>query len=243
MGEQCVHLQVTGGQTRVNGLPVDGLKTPRPRTMAVVSLVTTGPVPADKFGPSYGSSPWAGDLAELIVYDQALSALEVREVEDYLLAKYAIGSKVTAPLISPPGGVVDGTQTVSIATLTPGAQVRYTLDGSEPTLLSAEYTEPLQVEATVTVKAKAFREGSAESETATAGFTLRTEAVPLLSGLQLWWRADAGVPSGLGDYWADQSGSGNHGYQVNGAAVARLVPNVVNALPAMRFDGVSVLLN
>ena len=48
---------VSGGQTRVNGLAVDGLKTPRPRTMAVVSLVTTAAVSADKFGPSSGSAP------------------------------------------------------------------------------------------------------------------------------------------------------------------------------------------
>jgi hypothetical protein len=81
---------VTGGQTRVNGVPVDGLKTPRPRSMAVVSLVTTGAVSADKFGASSGSSPWSGDLAELIVYDRALSAAEVTQVEDYLNARYRL---------------------------------------------------------------------------------------------------------------------------------------------------------
>ena len=73
---------VSGGQTRVNGLPVDGLKAPRPRTMAVVSLVTTAAVSADKFGPSSGSAAWSGDLAELIVYDQALSAADLTHFEN-----------------------------------------------------------------------------------------------------------------------------------------------------------------
>ena len=45
------------------------------------------------------------------------------------------------------------------------------------------------------------------------------------------------MPSGVGEYWADQSGQGNHGTQTNGVSMARLVPNVANGLPAMRFDG------
>ncbi len=50
-------------------------------------------------------------------------------------------------------------------------------------------------------------------------------------------RADAGVPSGTGAYWADQSGAGNHGYQTSGAKTAVLVANAVNGLPVLRFDG------
>ena len=94
------------------------------------------------------------------------------------------------------------------------------------------------VSSTLTVKAKAWKDGLAASATAVAGFTREAEATPkLVAGLRLWWRADAGVPSGEGDYWADQSGQGNHGTQTNGAAVPRLVPNVANGLPVMRFDG------
>ena len=81
--------------------------------------------------------------------------------------------------------------------------------------------------------------GLVDSATAVVGFTRREDAVPLgVPNLQLWWRADAGVPSGAGDHWEDQSGQGNHGRQPFGGATAVLVPNVVNGLPALRFDGV-----
>ena len=91
---------------------------------------------------------------------------------------------------------------------------------------------------TLTVKAKAWRDGLAESATAVAGFTREAEATPKAGG-----GPAAVVASGRGgaerggDYWADQSGQGNHGTQTNGVAMARLVPNVANGLPAMRFDG------
>lgn len=51
---------------------------------------------------------------------------------------------------------------VQLSSPTPGAQVRYTLDGSEPTVQSAVYTEQLQLAQSTTVKARAFgHEGEA----------------------------------------------------------------------------------
>jgi PA14 domain-containing protein len=94
------------------------------------------------------------------------------------------------------------------------------------------------VTATTTLKAKAFRAGLAASATMTAGFTSDTDYSPSrVSGLQLWWRADAGVPTGFGDLWLDQSGTGNHGSVTYGPSVPRLVPNGLAALPYMHFDG------
>ena len=93
------------GLTSVNGVAVPGTTTPRPTSLSVVSVVTTGNVPAQKFGEANSSQPWLGDLAELIVYDRALTAAERKGVEDYLLAKYGIGEQVTTPSISPAGGV------------------------------------------------------------------------------------------------------------------------------------------
>jgi hypothetical protein len=230
--------QVKQGQTRVNGVPVDGTATPRPRQMSVVSLVTTGNATADRFGEAYYSVPWWGDLAELIVYDRALDPGERKAVEDYLLAKYATTGQVTTPVVSPPGGVFSGSVDVMVSTGTPGAEIRYTLDGTEPTLSSDVYVSPIPIGRTTTLKAKAFRADLVESATATAGFTQDADATPLRPGLVLWWRADAGVPGEAGDYWEDQSGQGNHGYQPSGAKAPRLFPNAVNGLPVMRFDGV-----
>jgi hypothetical protein len=229
---------VAGGQTWLNGLPVNGQATPRPTAMSVVSLVTTGNTSADRFGFGNGQAFWWGDLAELIVYDRPLGAEERRRVEEYLLNKYRIGAPVQAPSVSPNGGVFTAPLSVSLETSTPGAEIRYTTDGSEPSASSAPYGGPFLVEATTTVKAKAFVVGSGESATTTVGFISNADGHPgTFSGLRLWWRADAGVPTGQGDLWQDQSGQGNHGGQTWSGATPALVPNVVNGLPAIRFDG------
>ena len=234
---------VRNGRTQLNGIPVDGTVTLRPRQMSVLSWVTAGGgQTADRFAGSASTSPWRGDLAELIVYDRALGADEVKQIEDYLLWKYGIGGQVTSPKIEPAGGLFDASQEVRISTQTPGAQIHYTVDGTEPTPVSPVYVDPLQLTSTTTVKAKAFVGGYADSATTTAGFIQRAQATPLSTpalqaNLKLWWRADAGVPSGTGAYWEDQSGQGNHGYQTSGAATAVLVPDAVNGLPVLRFDG------
>ncbi len=55
--------------------------------------------------------------------------------------------------------------TVALATATAGAEIRYTLDGSEPTELSLLYEKPLELDRTMPVKAKAFKEGFRSSNT------------------------------------------------------------------------------
>lgn len=49
-----------------------------------------------------------------------------------------------------------GTARVSMTTQTPGAKIHYTLDGSEPTMNSAAYVEPITLNSTSTVKARAI---------------------------------------------------------------------------------------
>jgi hypothetical protein len=81
---------VRNGQTFLNGLPVNGTTTNRPRQISVISLVTTGDTSADRFGTAPGGSyaPWWGDLAELIVYDRPLTTDERAAVEGYLRTRY-----------------------------------------------------------------------------------------------------------------------------------------------------------
>jgi len=237
-GDCCAAASVTGGQTWLNGVPIEGRTTPRPNQMSVVSLVTLGGMSADRFGSGTSQTPWWGDLAELVIYDRALPAEERAAVEAYLQVKYRVGPVVHAPIASPNGGVFTGSASVSLETRTPGAEIRYTLDGSEPTETSAAYAGPIAISETTTLKARAFIAGGLTSDTTTAGFTSDADSHPgKLAGLRLWWRADAGVPTGHGDLWQDQSGLGNHGAQPLGAAVPTLVRDAVNGLPAMRFDG------
>ena len=56
---------------------------------------------------------------------------------------------------------------VALATTTSGAEIRYTLDGSDPTETSALYAAPVPVDRSLTLKAKGFKLGAAPSRTLT----------------------------------------------------------------------------
>ncbi len=82
--------------------------------------------------------------------------------------------QVATPTITPPGGAFPGPVSVSMATTTTGATIRYTFDGSEPTSTSITYTTPFETAAsgTTVIKARAFLPGFTDSSIATATFTV-----------------------------------------------------------------------
>src|SRR5262249_1672736 len=83
---------VRDGQTRLDGAPVDGLATDRPLDLSVLPLVTTGNTVADSFSRDRNNGlSWWGDLAELVIFDRALTSIELQEVEAYLAGRYGIG--------------------------------------------------------------------------------------------------------------------------------------------------------
>ena len=65
----------------------------------------------------------------------------------------------------------DGTEAGNAATTAP-AEIRYTLDGSEPTRESPRYAGPIELERSATIRARAFGEGGAESRAAEASYRL-----------------------------------------------------------------------
>jgi hypothetical protein len=84
------------------------------------------------------------------------------------------GSAVAAPTFTPVAGTYSSTQTVTINTPTsPSAAIYYTTDGTTPTTSSTEYSGPITVSATQTVKAIATVTGySAPSAVGSAAYTL-----------------------------------------------------------------------
>ncbi|MEM6795016.1 MAG: PQQ-dependent sugar dehydrogenase [Acidobacteriota bacterium] len=81
-------------------------------------------------------------------------------------------STVATPAIAPPGGQFYGPVTVSLETATPGAAIRYTLDGSEPALASPLYTGAFSLDQTATVRARAFAAPLLPSPIAEASFQI-----------------------------------------------------------------------
>lgn len=97
-------------------------------------------------------------------------------------ASYVITGTVPRPTFSPLGGAYLDPVTVSLHTITTGAQIRYTTDGLEPSTASALYSAPLQISSTCTLKAKAFLDAWLPSDTAMAVYTIgENVAVPTFS--------------------------------------------------------------
>lgn len=86
---------------------------------------------------------------------------------------------VASPVFSPEGGIVEEGTTVTISCPTEGATIYYTVDGTEPTVSSTQYSQPVTVNADMTIKAIAAKEGMVTSSVATAAYTIGT---PIVSG-------------------------------------------------------------
>jgi formylglycine-generating enzyme required for sulfatase activity len=71
---------------------------------------------------------------------------------------------VPTPVISPAGGTYTESQTVTISCSLTGSEIRYTLDGTDPTQSSTLYQEPFSLSEPTTVKARAFYDGYNESK-------------------------------------------------------------------------------
>ncbi len=67
---------------------------------------------------------------------------------------------VAPPVISLDNGMFSSTQTTTITHADPSVDIRYEIDGSEPTINSPLYTSALTVDATQSLKAKAFKSGN-----------------------------------------------------------------------------------
>ncbi|MCX7819232.1 MAG: chitobiase/beta-hexosaminidase C-terminal domain-containing protein [Kiritimatiellae bacterium] len=84
---------------------------------------------------------------------------------------------VATPTIQPAGGTFRAPVEVRLSCTTPGATIRYTLDGSPPTLTSPT-NQPFILHQNTVVSARAFRDDWTPSAIATATFHVNTNAPP-----------------------------------------------------------------
>ena len=80
--------------------------------------------------------------------------------------------KVASPTFSPAGGTYAAAQTVTLATATAGAVIKYTTDGSTPTAASPTYAGPITVASTTSVKAIAIKAGMADSDLVSTAYKI-----------------------------------------------------------------------
>jgi hypothetical protein len=200
------------------------------------------------------------EIAELMIFNTALSGTNLTNVQNYLLAKYGIALVSEAPIPAPTaaitspasGGTIAApanlTVTVSAAAsaVTAVANVQLYVNGSligavasAPYQFTVRITSPGEVVLTAIVTDNLGATNISGSVTLTATGAAAPSS-PVTSGLQLWLKADAGVStnsSGTVTNWADQSGNGNDAAQDDSTNAPLLVTNEVNGKPVLRFEG------
>jgi hypothetical protein len=86
-------------------------------------------------------------------------------------AQHDSSEKLSEPTFSIRSGLYTNTVSVELSANSPSAVVRYTLDGTEPTSASTEYSSPIKIAESTLLKAKVFGPGSSTSATATEAYT------------------------------------------------------------------------
>ena len=79
----------------------------------------------------------------------------------------SVVDQVSAPTFSPDGGTYTETQSVTLSCATEGTTIYYTTNGDNPTTNSTQYSEPISITETTTLKAIASN-GTATSSVASA---------------------------------------------------------------------------
>lgn len=91
-------------------------------------------------------------------------------VEPENLLKPLGEEKPFMPFIKSAGPMFRGQAGIELGCISEEAEIHYTLNGTEPRITSEKYTQPFEIYRTSRVRAKAFRNGTIESETAAADF-------------------------------------------------------------------------
>ena len=91
---------------------------------------------------------------------------------------------VNAPVLTPAGGTFNLPQSVALSTLTPGATIRYTTNGVDPTATDPALAPGalLTLDQITTLKARAFRTGLAPSAVTTAVYTFEAATPSIAPG-------------------------------------------------------------
>jgi uncharacterized repeat protein (TIGR03803 family) len=138
---------IKGGATAssyLNGA-LQGIGTMPTMLQTVVSPLTVG-------NQDYPYYAFNGQIAEILVYNRALTDAERGQIETTLGQKYSIAIAPSAPVFSSSAGTYSTAQWVTI-TSTGSTSIYYTTDGSTPTTSSTLYTGAISVSTTTTLKA------------------------------------------------------------------------------------------
>lgn len=154
------------------------------RVVLIKDVTVTAPTPSEKtnFEVSWGESSWsvrnnyglesvpAGvyDIVVVVTVFQGSTSLYVTQFISNM-------QRVETPVITPETGTITKGTVVTITCPTEGASIYYTIDGTDPTAQSTAYTSTFEVNADMTVKAIAVKEGMLDSAIAQETYTVEKD--------------------------------------------------------------------
>lgn len=144
-----------------------------PRRNRYIDAVTLDGVPVEANFVTYEQLMQGGELHFSLCEEPNLDRGTEPEAAPYSLTR---GEVVSVPYTTQSVSLFTEPIEIDLATTTPAAEIRYTLDGSEPDSLSPLYTAPVRVDRSLVLCAKAFKPGTAPSRT----LTLRAEKASFL---------------------------------------------------------------
>jgi hypothetical protein len=220
------------------------------QVITALSAQTTGVRPDGTLGGRPGSC-FAGEILEVLVYSTALSDTDRATVESYLLAKYLAHPQPSVVITGPdPNGSYTAPANLMITADAAGAgsitNVELFVNGvSIGSASTAPFSIPWNNVAggSYILTAKATDNAGvwnvSDKMVVRVNYATAAEG-PIMSGLSLWYKADAGVTSSAGKVsaWADQSGFEHHAAQPVAAAQPTLV-TAGNGKSAVNFDGLA----
>ena len=145
-----------------------------------ISSATPGSVVLYSIDGSTPSLPYTGPItvATTMTIKAFAKKIEMKQSAE-ASSLFTITPRLATPTFDPPTGTYTSFQTCSISA--PGAEhIYYTTDGSIPTSSSTEYTNPISIEITQTVKTFATKTGWVDSSVGSIDYTIN------LPALQAW---------------------------------------------------------
>ncbi len=147
-----------------------------PRRNTYIASVTLDGVPVPENFITYEQLMQGGELHFTLRQRPDFTRGTEAAAEPYSLTR---GQVVSIPYTTQNVSLFTEPVAVALATTTAGAEIRYTLDGSEPDETSALYAGPVVVDRSLTLKARGFKPGAAPSRT----LTLQAEKAVFRKGL------------------------------------------------------------
>lgn len=147
-----------------------------PRRNTYIASVTLDGVPVTENFITYEQLMQGGELHFTLRQRPDFTRGTEAAAEPYSLTR---GQVVSIPYTTQNVSLFTEPVAVALATTTAGAEIRYTLDGSEPDETSALYAGPVVVDRSLTLKARGFKPGAAPSRT----LTLQAEKAVFRKGL------------------------------------------------------------